>query len=211
MRYRLVLFDFDGTLADSFAWFAAALDAAAERHRFSRVAPDEVELVRGLGSRELLRHLGVPLWKVPRIAADVRRALSRPDVRIPLFPGVPELLRRLDERGVAIGIVTSNTEANVRRVLGPENARRVRHLACGASLFGKAARFRRVVRRSGAEPRDVLCVGDEQRDVEAAHAEGLAAGAVAWGFATLASLEALRPEEVFHSVEELTERLAGPG
>ncbi len=40
--YRLVVFDFDGTLADSFPWFARVINDVADRYRFARIAPDEV-------------------------------------------------------------------------------------------------------------------------------------------------------------------------
>jgi phosphoglycolate phosphatase len=207
VRYRLVIFDFDGTLADSFAWFTGALNEAALRHGLAPIAPWEIERARGLEGRELLRHLRVPIWKVPRLAAHMRRAMAAARAPVALFPGVDALLRRLEERGVALAIVSSNSEANVRRILGPENAARVRHLACGAPVLGKARRFRRVVRDSGVPRGEVLCVGDEQRDLHAARAAGLAFGAVSWGFATLEALLALGPDEVFHSVEELAVRL----
>jgi phosphoglycolate phosphatase len=207
VRYRLVIFDFDGTLADSFGWFSGALNAAAAHYGFAPITPEDLQAARGLSGREFLRRVGIPLWKLPRIVARVRRALAAAQEPVALFAGVDALLRRLHERGVLIAIVSSNSEANVRRALGPENVARVRYLACGAPVFGKAGRFRRVVRESGVPRREVLCVGDEIRDLEAARAEGLAAGAVGWGFATLAALEALRPDEVFTSVEEMAERL----
>ena len=208
--YDLVLFDFDGTLADSFPWFTGALNAAAERHGFTPVEAHEVDALRAMSGRELLRHLGIRGWQVPRVAADLRRAMAALDPPPPLFAGVPELLRRLAERGVAAAVVSSNGEENVRRGLGPDCASRVRFLACGAPLFGKARQFRRVVRASRVPPARVLCVGDERRDLEAARAAGLAAGAGGWGDATADALRALGPEELFESVAAMTERLA-PG
>ena len=207
-RYRLVVFDFDGTLADSFGWFSRELNAAADRHGFKRVEGHEVETLRGLGSRAILRHLGIPLRKVPRIAAEMKEAMTTGEP-VRLFPGVEAMLARLREGGVTVEVVSSNSDRNVRRILGPEGAAGVGLSGCGASLFGKGRRFRRIVRRRGVPAKQVLCVGDEQRDIEAAHETGFAAGAVSWGYATFEALRALGPEEEFTSVGQIVERVLG--
>ena len=73
MSYRLVVFDFDGTLTDSFAWFIGVWNDAARRYRFRPVEPGEVEGMRGLSAREVMRRAGTPAWKVPFIVAHARR------------------------------------------------------------------------------------------------------------------------------------------
>jgi phosphoglycolate phosphatase len=113
------------------------------------------------------------------------------------------MLRRLDRRGVKLAVVSSNSEATVRRVLGPELAGLISHYACGASAFGKAAKFRAVVKKAGVSPADVLCIGDETRDVEAARQAGLAAGSVTWGYATGAILAAQRPSVLLETPHDV--------
>ena len=76
-------------------------------------------------------------------------------------------------------------------------------LACAASLFGKPAKFRRVIRRAGVEPSQVIAIGDEARDIEAARAVGVACGAVCWGYAAPAALRALGPDHVFERMDEI--------
>lgn len=202
MRYRLVIFDFDGTLADSFPWFSRVLNDFADRHGFRRVAADEVDDLRGLPAREILHRLEIPLWQIPRIAADMRSIVRDAD-DIALFPGAADTLRRLADDGVRIAIVTSNAEDNVRRVLGPSQDL-VADFACGASLFGKARKFRRVLRRAGLAGDDALAIGDEHRDVEAARAAGVRCGVVSWGYARLDALAALQPDHVFRRFDEIT-------
>lgn len=208
MTYKLVIFDFDGTLADTFPWFARVVNGVADRYRFRRVEEHEVEWLRSLGAREIMRHLGVPTWKLPLIARHMR-ALSARDVDgMRLFGGVETMLRSLSSAGVALAVVTSNIEGNVRRVLGPDLAGLIGHYACGASTFGKASKFKRVVRAIGTRPADVICVGDEIRDHEAARRAGLSFGAVTWGFTSPEALRALDPEMVFRTPGEIVEALA---
>lgn len=203
MRYRLVIFDFDGTLADSFPWFAGVFNEVAERFRFRRVDDAEGARLRGLSAHAIMRDLGVPGWKVPLIAIHLRRRMAREIDGIPLFAGVDALLRELAARGVAIAIVSSNSEANVRQVLGPELAALVAHFGCGAAVFGKEPKFRRLLRASGVPAAQALCVGDEIRDLEAARRTGLAFGAATWGYTTAEALRAAGPDWAFEDVEAI--------
>ncbi len=206
-RYRLVIFDFDGTLADSFSWALQTMGPLADRYRFRKIAPEQIERLRGCDSRALMRELGVSLWKVPWIAAELRRRMAAEIDAIALFPGIGDLLRELARAKVEMAIVTSNAFENVCRVLGPELAGVFGQLSCGASLFGKARRFKQVVRRSRLPSETVLCVGDELRDLQAARAIGLRAGAVSWGYASPALLRAHQPDELFETVDALWKRL----
>lgn len=211
MAYRLVIFDFDGTLADSSGWVRGVLNDVARRYGFRTLTADEFTMLRGQDSRAIVRYLGVPMWRMPLIAAHMRGLMRRDAGRIALFGGVDALLRGLADRGVTLAIVSSNAEDNVRRILGPENAGLIAHYECGASIFGKRSRFRRVLRRTGIPTGEAVAIGDETRDIEAAALEGLASGAVAWGYATPELLRRQGPTLLFDSVEHMTAVLAGGG
>ena len=206
--YRLVVFDFDGTLADSAPYFRSVLNQLARKHGFRELGEAEMEAMRGVDSRNLLREMRVPAWKLPLIARHMRGLAARDAAQIRLFPGVDALLARLHAAGVRIAIVSSNAESNIRRILGPENAALVAHYACGASIFGKAAKFRGVLRASGVPRERTLCIGDEARDTEAAAAERLPSAAVTWGYATPELLRAQGPTHVFDSIDEIRAALA---
>jgi phosphoglycolate phosphatase len=206
--YKLVIFDFDGTLADSAGWLTAELRPLARRFGFRQVSDEEIAMLRGRCNREILRYLEVPAWKLPAIAAHIRRRFAQDAEAIRLFPGAKALLRRLAGDGVILGVVSSNAEANVKRVLGPEAAALIGHYECGTSIFGKAARFRRLVKRARVAPAQALCVGDEARDIEAAKAAGLASAAVAWGYAARELLAAREPTWMFDSLDACAAKLA---
>ena len=79
------------------------------------------------------------------------------------------------------------------------------------SLFGKAAKFRRVVRRAGVAAAQAISIGDEVRDIEAARAAGIACGAVMWGYAAPDALRAFGPVMVFRRMQDIaTGRLEVP-
>jgi phosphoglycolate phosphatase len=207
MRYRLAIFDFDGTLADSFPWFLGVVNRLAEEHRFRRIEDHEVEALRGHSARQLVDRLGVPAWKMARIARGMRKHMAREIGQIGLFPGVDTLLQGLAARGVHLAIVTSNSIENVMQVLGPRNAELIQDYECGASIFGKRPKLRAVLRATRIPAAEAICIGDEIRDLEAAHAEKIAFGGVSWGYTNPEALCAAGPEEMFESLEEILERL----
>ncbi|RYZ46126.1 MAG: HAD family hydrolase [Myxococcaceae bacterium] len=208
MGYRLIIFDFDGTLADSVDWLRGVFNDVARRYGFRSVSAEELEALRGQDTRSIIAQLGVPVWKLPFIAAHMRKLVARDAHRIPLFPGIEALLEQLHAQGIVLAVVSSNSEENVRRVLGPVASARIRHYGCGAGLFGKRAKFRKVLKAAGMRASEALSVGDEVRDIEAAAAEGIATAAVTWGYATEALLRSRAPTVVFTRLDELLQSVA---
>ena len=217
LRFRFAIFDFDGTLADSAEWFAQTLNAGAERFGYRAVSDDELQTLRGLGNREIIRRLGVPAWRMPAIARHFRSEASRSIHHIRMFPGASEMLARLRSHGVGIAILSSNSQANIRTVLGPEATSWIADFACGSSLFGKATKLRRLLRANGVPAAEAIAIGDDTRDIEAARNAGVAAAAVTWGYATRAALAARAPDLIFDDFSDLLRvfgsapsRAAGP-
>ncbi|HZR86022.1 MAG TPA: HAD-IA family hydrolase [Bradyrhizobium sp.] len=206
MPYSLVIFDLDGTLADSFPWFRRHVNGVADRFAFRRIADEDVESLRHADSREILMRLEVPSWKLPAIARHMRRLKGQHIKDIPLFDGAEAMLRTLSEAGFRLALVSSDSEANARRQLGALAAL-FSHFDCGASIFGKARKFRRVVKRAGFTPGAVIAIGDEVRDIEAARSAGIACGAVRWGFASAEALRARAPDLMFERMEDIVREL----
>jgi phosphoglycolate phosphatase len=209
MDYRLIIFDFDGTLADSFGWAASLVNQFADQYGFRRIEPDERESLRVLDAKTLIQHLGVPAWKIPIMAAHVRKLMGQQIDQIPLFAGIDAQLRCLAASGAILAVVSSNAEQNIRRVLGPANSALIAYFECGAAVFGKASKLKTVLRKSGIGPAQAILVGDEIRDCHAARQVQMAFGAVAWGYTNYDSLLAQGPALAFGHVTELGEKLVG--
>jgi phosphoglycolate phosphatase len=207
--YALAIFDFDGTLADSWRLMGRAIVDAADQFGYRRLTAEEAEALRGKDNKAVMAAMGVKMWQLPRIALHMRRvALSRAG-EIHLFGGVDTMLQALATADVRVAVVSSNGEEAIRTVLGPQLSSLVADFECGAAIFGKAAKFRRVVQRSGVAPAQAIGVGDEVRDIDAAHGAGIASAAVTWGYATRDILESRSPTHVVTRVDELTALLTG--
>ncbi len=193
MRYKLVMFDFDGTLANTFPLFCELCVEITEKFALRRIAPHEIDTLRGLETSAILASLGVSRWQLPVIMKHARTRMAEQSSRIALFDGMSALLQELADAEVRLAVVSSNQESTVRTVLGDNLSSRVHHFACGVGLFGKARKVRGVVRDASRDTTVTSAtsalVGDEGRDIEAASRAGVTPIAVTWGYATTEALQ----------------------
>lgn len=197
MTYRLAIFDFDGTLADSFPFFLSVFNQIADQHGFRRIDITQVERLRHYEPRDMMRHVGMPPWKLPLAAASFKTLMSENAGQVRLFPQIDHALRELARGHLELTIVSSNSEYNVRQVLGPELASLISQYECGMSIFGKTSRIRKVVKRAMVEPSAALYIGDQATDAEAARKAGVDFAAVHWGYAPIEVLRKVAPEHEF--------------
>jgi phosphoglycolate phosphatase len=203
LNCKLIIFDFDGTLADTFPVFLHLFDEAAGKYGFQPIDRSRQHLLRGLDARQLMALHGIPLWKVPAIARFMRASMGHGADGIRLFAGMADVLRALKAQGVVLTIVSSNARGNVLRILGPEMAALFTQFECGASLFGKLSKIRKVLAATGIAPEHTMLIGDEIRDARVSAEAGIAFGAVAWGYNNVEALIAENPRQVFHRVADL--------
>ena len=78
-----------------------------------------MEGLRGLSAREIMARLNVSIWQLPAIVSDMRKRKLAAASEISLFDGIPAMLSDLQRLGIKTAIVSSDSEASVRQVLGP--------------------------------------------------------------------------------------------
>lgn len=203
MKYDAVVFDFDGTLADSFAVFMECWSIAAQRHGFEAPEGKDIERLRGRSAREIVAEVGLAWWKLPFVGRTMRRLMRERADRVVLFEGVAQLIGALKAHGIQIGIVTSSGQESVRRVLGPALAAQIDHMACGASLFGKQSKTRALLGAAGVSAQRALSVGDEIRDADVARAMGMDFAGVAWGYTRAKALGAQPGVRLCETLDDL--------
>lgn len=207
MKYDLVIFDFDGTLADTLPWFCSIVNSVADKYHFKRVDMEQIDELRALSAKEIIQHLEIPTWKLAAIATHVRSLMADHTHRIGLFPGVAEAIYELRELELRIGIVSSNSRHNIARILGAELDSAIEWFECGSSLFGKARRIRRLLNNCKVSTERAIYVGDETRDAQAANQLGIDFGGVSWGYNTRDALSAQGPVQMFDEVTDLVQKL----
>jgi phosphoglycolate phosphatase len=202
---RHILFDFDGTIADSRSLIIRLYNDLAEQYGYGRIDDDNLEELRQLPLVERGAALGIPLLRIPELALQAKRRYRDYLIDLQPIPGVPELLRHLHEDGLALTILSSNREGTIRSFLASAGLPPFTEVLSSRGMFTKHQTLRRWLKRSGAAPSETLYVGDEHRDAVACGKAGVRMVGVAWGYDAPELLLAAGAEAVFQQPAELAD------
>jgi phosphoglycolate phosphatase len=204
------LFDFDGTLADSLSAIVEITNRLAPEFGYRPTPLEEVDALKGLNARQLIRYSGIPMLKIPALLRRVRAELRAHSGQIPPFMGIPAVIRQLHEQNYALAVITSNTPEAVNAFLAVHG---LDHcfisIDGGGSLFGKGKLIAKCLERHQLVAAKTLYVGDEVRDIQAARFAGVRSVSVTWGFNSRAALVAAQPDWVVDDPQALPGIAAG--
>ena len=202
--FRLMVFDFDGTIADPLGEVRRLYNTMAPDYGLREVQPHEVNRLRQLSLQELIAELNIPKHRVPSLITRGTRQLRQEITRIPPIKGIRETLQQLSQRIGKLGILTSNTGENVELFL------KAHHLdgyfgfvSSKSSLSGKSKHLKAILTTFSLKPHEMLYVGDELRDVKASQKAGIPVAAVTWGFNAREALHAAKPDFLLDAPEQL--------
>jgi len=196
MTKPLLLFDFDGTIADSFPQFVLAFNHELERRGMKPVI--NTEPYRALSTKEILRSFRVRWYQFPFIVRRVRAFMIERLHDAKPHKGMVATLKALHKK-YRIGVATTNDAKAVRSYLDAHNIP-CDLLVGNIGLFGKGRALKRLAKREGPI---VGYVGDEVRDMKAAQKARVRTIAVSWGYNTPATLKALSPDVFVTNAKEL--------
>ena len=212
-RYRLLVFDWDGTLADSTSLIAGAIQQTCRD--LGLPAPDDrsARHVIGLGHRDAISLVAptFPAADVARFSERYRAHYLVADADIPLFDGVRDMLEELDRRGFLLGVATGKTRAGLTRALAQHGiAHHFIASRCADETFPKPhpAMLLSLIDLAGVTAEETLMIGDTTHDLDLARNAGVSAVAVAYGAHPAAGLAAMGPLATVHSIGELRSWLA---
>jgi phosphoglycolate phosphatase len=193
-QMKHILFDFDGTIADSEKTALEIMTTLADRHGFPRVSMEDVERLRRMTIAERFRELELPLRRLPGWAKEYNVLFQEAVLKVDPFPGMKDVLRALHEGGYAISILSSNAENNIRRFLDRHGLQFIEDVRCSHRVFSKDRMIKRLLRRYRLQHEDVVYVGDEHRDVVACKRAGVRVIWVKWGFDGEEAVKAENPD-----------------
>lgn len=199
-----LIFDFDGTLVDSFDTVIAKLNLLAEEFHFRTIQSSEVEGLKHLTSQEFIHFFGIPFYKLPFVLYRVREYMRHEICVLSTFEHLPELLTELNNSGVFLGILTSNSAENVEAWLERYHIRHLFHfIHAESSYFGKKQVLKKIIKSHQMDCAQTFYIGDETRDIEAAKACHIHSIAVSWGFNSEAILVNHAPDYIARKPEDI--------
>ncbi|MFZ4599091.1 MAG: HAD-IA family hydrolase [Terrimicrobiaceae bacterium] len=202
-RPKLIIFDFDGTIADTFENGLEILNLLAEEFGYRPLLRADLGKARDMRTRELMKFLHIPATKMGRISKRGTEELAKRIDRVQPLEGVPAALREIRAAGFPLGIVTSNSCANVAAFLKNHDLDIFEFVRSSSKLMGKGREIRAVLKARKLLPSEVLLIGDETRDIEAAQETGAHIAAVTWGYNSRRALEGLAPDHLLASPAEI--------
>jgi len=205
-KRRMYMFDFDGTIADTFPMFVEIAKQIADEQGLDKSAIDKIEDLKGLGTRKLMAKLGVSVYKMPSYAKRAQSIMNKKLDEIEIFSGIKEVLDELLKRDIRLCLLSSNSLENVNLVLEANGLKDYfEFIVGGSSLFGKTKKIKEAIKKHKLEDLDIYYFGDETRDVEGAKGAKVKSVAVTWGFNTKEAFEKLEPDYVLEEVNGILE------
>ncbi len=202
---KIVIFDFDGTLADTFDLIFAITNRLSVEFGYKQAKKEEIPEIEKLSPLELINQSGISLFKVPFLLRKIRTEFQKEINNVRLFAGIKEAVLELKYQGYKIGIITSNAQENVEYILQKYDLLIFDFIASGTTLFGKHRVIKKYLKSEKIQPEEMVYVGDETRDINAAKKAKVKAIAVTWGFNSREALSEYQPDALVERTQELIE------
>jgi len=200
---KVIIFDFDGTIADTFSAVVEIVNGLSDKFGISKLGIEEISALRHKRAQDLLKVFQIPLWKIPKFLFIVKEKLSNEIQDIKAFPEIFDVLIRLKKDGYSLGILSSNSEQTVNRFLEQNHVDVFDFVCCEKDIFGKSRVLKKLIVKYALHRDQVVYVGDETRDVEAARGAKIKVVAVTWGYNSSRALEQQYPDRIIDKPQEL--------
>ncbi len=201
-----ILFDFDGTLINSHTKAIELYNQSADNFNIRKIQADEIETLKNLNSKDLVKYLGIPFYKVPQILLNVRKLLKSEMLSLQPISTIQDIIKQLHASNFHMGILTSNSLENVHTWLKHHDMEQYfSFVHAESSYFGKGRLIKKLLKKQHIPTSRVWYVGDETRDIEAATDNHIRSIAVTWGFTSEKILSTYHPTAIARNPRDLVE------
>ena len=200
----LLLFDYDGVLADSLNTLSEYTTIFCREHGLGEgLKTTDVDAMESATVAGLIEAAGISQAYVRDYARYLFQALNRDPLKVPLFKGIPKMLTDL-ARHYTLCVVTANHSAIVRQRL--DAAQLTSLMGCiygNEQPGGKVDHIINALETNHAQPASTWMIGDTVGDIEAAQNAGVNAVAVTWGWQSSIRLKSKAPDLMFEKPQAL--------
>jgi phosphoglycolate phosphatase len=209
MTVKVILFDFDGTIADTYQAIADITNQLSTEFGYKALDQEELILIKNISSREIVKRSEISIFKLPFLVRRVRAELSKEIAELQPIKGIAQVLLKLKKQGYILGIVTSNNKENVNIFLAKNQLDHLfSYIYSSTAIFGKHRVLNQVIREHNIVQSDIIYVGDETRDIRSARKSLISVVAVSWGFNAAEILQEHQPDYLVAEPSELLEAIA---
>ena len=203
MHKTSVIFDFDGTLANSITVGFKLANIIIEKLGMAAITDDEFALLRNKSYKDIIKAYNIPLWQIPKLLLQLRNSVKKNLDQVHPFPGIASLLHSLEAENMRLFVLTSNSRDIVSSFLERHEITVFEDIYSEKNIFGKAKAIERFLKLQKLSKEEVLYVGDEVRDAEACNSIGVDCVSVTWGFNAREILEQHNPRYIADTPQDL--------
>jgi HAD superfamily hydrolase (TIGR01549 family) len=207
MKLKTVLIDFDGTISDSVPVIFNTIDLISKKYGIAVSRESIIEELRNIGIKAILKKHKISWYKLPFFLKDFRAEYRKEKPYQRIIKGIQPVILELKNLGFKLGLITSNGKANVLLFLKNNNLNVFDFIFSDIRVFGKISIIKKFLRKNSFNPQEVIYLGDEIRDIEAAKRTGIKIIAVSWGLQSRQSLAKYNPDFLIDQPEEIIEIL----
>ena len=200
-----VVFDFDGTIADTLSVVIKIANRFAEHYGYRKIPLSDLPKLREKKPSEVLKHLGISIFRLPIVVRKIRFEMNKEIAHLNTAADLKNTLVKLKESGCVLGILTTNSHENVMEFLKNNDLDLFDFVYSGRAVFGKSRLLKKLMKAKTIPHKDPIYVGDEIRDVEAAKKAGIKVIGVSWGYNTRDALQKAHPDYIVEKPEDLQE------
>ena len=211
---KAIIFDLDGTLADTLDDLADANNYALEQLHLPGHTPEEYKMIIGTGSRELSRK-ALPPDRTDLTDKLLEMSLNRYNDhyldKTAAYPGINELLDELTRRDIRLAVLSNKPDSFTKRIVqglfGPDRFEIIRGQLDGTPTKPDPAAVLAILEQMKLSPADALYLGDSATDMATAAAAQLRSVGVSWGFRDRSELQSAGAAHIIDRAAELLDLL----
>ncbi|MDY0219032.1 MAG: HAD-IA family hydrolase [Candidatus Cloacimonas acidaminovorans] len=200
-----LLFDFDGTIADSLQLGLKIANNLAPQFGYPPFTENDIQHFRSLTWHKIAREMQIPFYKIPKIVTIAFKEYKRLISELEPCAGIVEMLNELALKEIPMALLSSNTVENVHLFLTNHKIDSFLWIEGTSGILNKAKDIKKRLKKHKISTNEVIYIGDEIRDIEAAHNCRLKVIAVTWGFHTAEFLASYKPDYLVNEPKEIIE------
>lgn len=200
---KFIVFDFDGTIVSSMDLGLKLFNQIADKYNIRKLKKEEIHHFSRLSMKERIKRFEVPLYLIPKLIFEFKREYRLHVHSLREINGMKEEILKLKQKGYPLGIISSNSVANIREFLVHRDLDVFDYVYSSRGIFGKSSTISTVSKKLKIKKENMIYVGDELRDIDSCHKAGVQIIAVTWGFDPLELLLEGKPDYIAKKPDQL--------
>jgi len=211
LNKKYIIFDFDGTLADTIPVMLTLIEGLAKEAGYNKeITEEDLEWIRNHELKDIPRKFGIPWIKIPYLIIKGRDILNKQMFSVPPCQGILEMVRTLEKKGYILAVLSSNRRDSIQEfIVVHDLAPFFDFVHSELNIFGKDKALLSLLRQYKMPIEESVYVGDEMRDIEACKKINLDCISVTWGLNSVKSLQkygakwiATKPQDIVDLLEK---------